>query len=77
MSIEAYLQPEDKFISCIFAELANGKLIQKGVYAKMARGEMVLFWRKTKLPSRKQCGNFAVLDINLGKICQRIQNMFL
>lgn len=41
--IEKYLQPEDTYITCIFGELANGKVVQKGVYAKMARGEMVRY----------------------------------
>ena len=41
--IEKYLQPEDRYITCIFGELAGEKVIQKGVYAKMARGEMVRF----------------------------------
>ncbi|SHJ90450.1 hypothetical protein SAMN02745248_01260 [Hathewaya proteolytica DSM 3090] len=41
--IESYLQPDDRFITCIFGEMANGKVVQKGTYAKMARGEMVRF----------------------------------
>lgn len=41
--IEKYLQSEDRFITCIFGELSDGKVVQKGVYAKMARGEMVRF----------------------------------
>jgi UPF0246 protein EUBREC_1226 len=42
-AIEAYLQPEDRYITCVFGELLGGKLVQKGVYAKMARGEMVRY----------------------------------
>ena len=41
--IEKYLQPEDRFITCVFGETDGGKVVQKGVYAKMARGEMVRF----------------------------------
>ncbi len=41
--IEKYLQPEDRYITCIFGELEGDKVVQKGVYAKMARGEMVRF----------------------------------
>ncbi len=41
--IEKYLQPDDRFITCIFGELESGRVIQKGVYAKMARGDMVRF----------------------------------
>ncbi len=32
---------DDRCITCVFGELVNGKVVQKGVYAKMARGEMV------------------------------------
>ena len=41
--IEAYLEPDDIFLTCVFGELDNGKVVQKGTYAKMARGEMVRF----------------------------------
>ena len=41
--IEKYLLPDDRFITCIFGEMEGNKVVQKGVYAKMARGEMVRF----------------------------------
>lgn len=41
--IEKFLRPEDKYITCTFGEEKNGKIIQKGTLAKMARGEMVRF----------------------------------
>ena len=47
--IEAYLQPQDRFITCIFGELSDGKVIQKGTYAKMARGEMVRFMAEKQI----------------------------
>lgn len=31
------------FVTCIFGELVNGKVVEKGTPAKMARGEMVRF----------------------------------
>ena len=36
-------EPGDRCITCIFGEIEGGKVVQKGVYAKMARGEMVRF----------------------------------
>ena len=47
--IERYLTPEDRFITCIFGELSGGKVLQKGVYAKMARGEMVRFMAQNEI----------------------------
>ena len=41
--IEKYLQPEDRYITCIFGEAEGDRIVQKGVYAKMARGSMVRF----------------------------------
>lgn len=41
--IEKYLRSDDRFITCIFGELEGNKVIQKGVYVKMARGAMVRF----------------------------------
>lgn len=42
-AIEPYLQEQDQFVTCIFGECKDGKVIQKGTMAKMARGEMVNF----------------------------------
>lgn len=41
--IEKYLTADTKYVTCIFGELFGGKVIEKGVYVKMARGEMVRF----------------------------------
>ena len=41
--IEKYLTPKDKYITIVFCELSGDKLVTKGTYAKMARGEMVRF----------------------------------
>lgn len=42
-AVEKYLTPEDRLITCVFGELADGRVKQKGTFAKMARGEMVRF----------------------------------
>lgn len=42
-AIEPYLQKEDRFVTCVFGEYKDGKVVQKGTMAKMARGEMVNF----------------------------------
>ncbi len=41
--VEAYLQPEDIYVTCVFGEMKDGRVIQKGTQAKMARGEMVRY----------------------------------
>lgn len=41
--IEKYLSAEDTYITIVFCELSDGRLVTKGTYAKMARGEMVRY----------------------------------
>ncbi len=45
-AVEPYLKRKIPYITCIFGEEHNGKIIQKGTKAKMARGEMVRWLSK-------------------------------
>ncbi|MCR4751935.1 MAG: peroxide stress protein YaaA, partial [Eubacterium sp.] len=56
--IERYLCPADRYITCVFGELENGKVVQKGVYAKMARGEMVRFMAEGQIEEPEQLKMF-------------------
>ena len=47
--VEKYLTPEDRFVTCVFGELQDGKVRQKGTLAKMARGEMVRFMAENNI----------------------------
>lgn len=47
--IEKYLSKEDRYITVTFCEQSGGKLVTKGTYAKMARGEMVRYMAEMKL----------------------------
>lgn len=58
--IEKYLQPQDRFITVIFGELINGKVVQKGVYAKMARGEMVRYAAEINAQTPEQLKAFDI-----------------
>lgn len=42
-AITPHLTPQDQLITCTFGELAGEKIVQKGVYVKIARGEMVRY----------------------------------
>ena len=46
--VSSYLTPDITFITCVFGEYVNGKVVEKGTYAKMARGEMVRFLAEQK-----------------------------
>lgn len=56
--IEKYLQKEDTYITCTFCEMVNGKLAQKGTYAKMARGEMVRFMAEHQIENAEEIKKF-------------------
>lgn len=56
--IEKYLQPEDIFITCIFGELQNGRVCQKGTEAKMARGEMVRYMAENRTADPEEMKQF-------------------
>lgn len=56
--IEKYLQPQDRYITCIFGEVSKGKIVQKGTYAKMARGEMVRFMAENDITAVEEIRTF-------------------
>ncbi|WP_315575261.1 peroxide stress protein YaaA [Oribacterium parvum] len=59
--IEKYLQPGDCYISCNFYEEVQGKPVQKGVYCKMARGEMVRFMAENRIEEPEEIKQFSVM----------------
>lgn len=65
--IEKYLQPRDRYISCNFYEEQEGKLVQKGVYCKMARGEMVRFMAENRVEEPEGIKDFAVMGYRYAK----------
>lgn len=56
--IEKYLQWSDTWITCVFGELEKGRIVQKGVYAKMARGEMVRFMAENHIEEAEKIKEF-------------------
>lgn len=56
--IEKYLKPDDTYITITFGEVSGGKIVTKGTYAKMARGEMVRFMAENKIENPEDIKNF-------------------
>ncbi len=56
--IEKYLKQDDKYITVTFGEMVKGKLVTKGTYAKMARGEMVRFMAENQIEEPQQIKRF-------------------
>ncbi len=63
-AISAHLQKGDRMITCNFCEIdeKKGKLVQKGVYVKMARGEMVRYMAQTQMEKPEDMKTFTGLD---------------
>lgn len=62
-ALEPYLQPEDRFVTLEFAELADGRPKQKGTFAKMARGEMVRFLAENQVTDLERIKEFHGLGL--------------
>ena len=60
--IEKYLNERDRYITITFCELLNGKLVTKGTYAKMARGEMVRYMAENNISDVEKIKSFDRLD---------------
>lgn len=56
--VERYLTPEDTYLTCVFGEIADGKVKQKGTLAKMARGEMVRWLAENQVEEAEQIRRF-------------------
>ncbi len=56
--IRSCLQAGDRFVSCLFGELEDGRIVQKGVYAKMARGDMTRYMAEHKISAPEQLKGF-------------------
>ena len=59
--VETYLKKEKKkiqFVTCVFAEEVNGKLVQKATMAKMARGQMVRFLAEQQIQNIEDVKRF-------------------
>lgn len=60
--IEKYLVDGDRYITISFCELVDGKLVTKGTYAKMARGEMVRYMAENNISDVENIKSFDRLD---------------
>ena len=56
--IEKYLVPEDRYLTITFCEKSGNKLVTKGTYAKMARGEMVRYMAEHQIEDLTEIRKF-------------------
>ncbi len=59
--IEKYLTADDRYITINFCEKSGEKLVTKGTYAKMARGEMVRYMAEKDIEDPEEIKSFEKL----------------
>ena len=67
-SITPYLQDNDKMITIIFGEIHEGKIKQKGTFAKMARGEMVRYLAENNIQNEEDIKSFHELGYHFNEV---------
>ena len=60
--VSRYLPGNVRFITCIFGEQKDGKVIEKGTICKMARGEMVRYMGENQIDNPEQIKYFDRLN---------------
>ena len=65
--ISRYLPKEIRFITCVFGEEKDGKILEKGTMCKMARGEMVRYMAENRIADPEKMKAFDRLDYRFDK----------
>lgn len=60
--VSKYLPDTVRFITCVFGEEKDGKVIEKGTMCKMARGEMVRYMAQNQVSAPEQIKSFNRLN---------------
>jgi len=60
--VSKYLPENVRFITCVFGEEKDGKVIEKGTMCKMARGEMVRYMAENQIEDPEQIKTFEQLN---------------
>lgn len=62
--VSSHLSSSVRFVTCVFGERKNGKLLEKGTLCKMARGEMVRYMAENKIQRLEEIQNFRGLGFH-------------
>ena len=66
-AVEPYLNDSRRFITCVFGELAGGKVKEKATMLKMARGEMVRYMAEKQIENIEDIREFDRLGFRFNK----------
>ena len=62
LSVSRYLPASVRFVTCVFGEQREGRVVEKGTMCKMARGEMVRFLAERGIEQPEAVREFDRLD---------------
>ncbi len=68
LCLSRYITPTARFITCVFGEEKNGKVVEKGTMCKMARGEMVRYLAENQITDPKEVKNFDRLNYRFDEV---------
>ena len=74
--ISRYLPDNVRFITCVFGEEKDGRVIEKGTMCKMARGEMVRFLAENQIKDPEQIKSFDRLNYHFDPT-RSYENLFV
>ncbi|MDO5095230.1 MAG: peroxide stress protein YaaA [Peptostreptococcaceae bacterium] len=66
--VSAHLPKDYPFVTCVFGEEKDGKIIEKGTMCKMARGLMVRFLAENNIRRIDDAKSFCEMDYRFSKI---------
>lgn len=66
-AVRPHLQEKTRFLTCTFAEAEGERLVEKGVYVKMARGEMVRWLAENNIEEPERLREFSRLGYRFQK----------
>lgn len=73
-TVSKFLEKRIRYITCSFGEIIGGKVKEKGVYVKMARGEMVRFMAENEVVNVEEIKNFDRLGFKYNDILSADNN---
>ena len=68
-AVEPHLPSSVRFLTCVFGEEKDGKVVEKGTMCKMARGEMVRFLAEHDISRARDVRDFDRLGYHFSPAC--------
>ena len=62
LAVSRHLRASDKMVTCVFGQLQQGKVVEKGTLCKMARGAMVRYLAENEIEDAEGVKAFSQLD---------------